>query len=190
MMKIVGPPDPTIVGSRSDANSNSVVVRLTYGTFSVLFTGDVESSAEAWLIASGAKLRATVLKVAHHGSRYSSGTRFLTAVRPRIAIISVGAGNGYGHPSPETLARLESSGAAIYRTDEDGTTLEDWLRARGVDSVDVVGIATDYCVKATAADAVAAGFNTRVLLNLTAGVAPTSTAEAIDALRAVGVAVS
>jgi len=75
-------------------------------------------------------------------------------------------------------------------TDEDGTTLEDWLRARGVDSVDVVGIATDYCVKATATDAVAAGFNTRVLLNLTAGVAPTSTAEAVESLRAAGVLVA
>jgi nicotinamidase/pyrazinamidase len=74
--------------------------------------------------------------------------------------------------------------------DEDGTTLADWLRARGVDAVDVCGIATDYCVKATAADAVAAGFDTRVLLNLTAGVAPTSTAAAIDSLRASGVAVS
>jgi nicotinamidase/pyrazinamidase len=73
---------------------------------------------------------------------------------------------------------------------DDGTKLEDWLRARGVDAVDVVGIATDYCVKATAADAVAAGFNTRVLLDLTAGVAPTTTAEAIESLRAAGVAVS
>jgi nicotinamidase/pyrazinamidase len=73
---------------------------------------------------------------------------------------------------------------------DDGTTLEDWLRARGVDAVDVVGIATDYCVKATAADAVAAGFNTRVLLDLTAGVAPTTTAEAVQELRAAGVAVS
>jgi nicotinamidase/pyrazinamidase len=73
---------------------------------------------------------------------------------------------------------------------DDGTTLADWLRARDVDKVDVVGIATDYCVKATAADAVAAGFTTRVLVNLTAGVSPTTTAEAVDALRAAGVAVA
>jgi nicotinamidase/pyrazinamidase len=73
--------------------------------------------------------------------------------------------------------------------DDDGTTLADWLRDRGVDAVDVVGIATDYCVKATAADAVAAGLRTRVLLDLTAGVAPTTTDEAIDALRAAGVTV-
>jgi nicotinamidase/pyrazinamidase len=73
---------------------------------------------------------------------------------------------------------------------DDETTLADWLRARDVDAVDVVGIATDYCVKATAADAVAAGFTTRVLVNLTAGVSPTTTAEAVDALRAAGVAIA
>jgi nicotinamidase/pyrazinamidase len=74
-------------------------------------------------------------------------------------------------------------------TDAAGTTLADWLRARDVDAVDVVGIATDYCVKATAADAVAAGFTTRVLKDLTAGVAPATTAEAVEALRAAGVEV-
>ena len=75
-------------------------------------------------------------------------------------------------------------------TDESGTTLTDWLRQRGVDEVDVVGIATDYCVRATAADAVEAGFATRVLLDLTAGVAPESTAKALEDLRAVGVEVA
>jgi nicotinamidase/pyrazinamidase len=82
------------------------------------------------------------------------------------------------------------SGFEGFLTDDGTTTLEDWLRARGVDAVDVVGIATDYCVKATAADAVAAGFNTRVLLDLTAGVAATSTAEAVESLRAAGVMVA
>jgi nicotinamidase/pyrazinamidase len=73
---------------------------------------------------------------------------------------------------------------------EDGTALADWLRARAVDSVDVAGIATDYCVRATAADAAANGFRTRVLLGLTAGVAPGTTAEAITGLRDAGVEVS
>ena len=71
--------------------------------------------------------------------------------------------------------------------DETDTALVDWLRQRGVDEVDVVGIATDYCVRATAAHAAEAGFFTRVLLDLTAGVAPESTAEAIEELRAAGV---
>lgn len=74
--------------------------------------------------------------------------------------------------------------------DDDGTSLADWLRAREVDHVDVVGIAIDYCVKATAADGVAAGFTTRVLLRLTAGVSLTTTADAVAALSAAGVDVS
>jgi nicotinamidase/pyrazinamidase len=74
-------------------------------------------------------------------------------------------------------------------TDDSGTTLVDWLRQRDVDEVDVVGIATDYCVQATAADAASHGFTTRVLLDLTAGVAPDSTAKAIESLRAAGVQV-
>jgi nicotinamidase/pyrazinamidase len=73
---------------------------------------------------------------------------------------------------------------------DDGTSLADWLRARDVDRVDVVGIATDYCVRATAADAVDAGFATRVLLELTAGVALTTTADAVAALSAAGVEVT
>jgi nicotinamidase/pyrazinamidase len=73
---------------------------------------------------------------------------------------------------------------------EGGTGLADWLRAHDVDSVDVVGIATDYCVRATAADAASAGFRTRVLLGLTTGVAPGTTAEAIEALRGSGIEVA
>ncbi len=72
-------------------------------------------------------------------------------------------------------------------TDDDGTPLAGWLAAHGIDAVDVVGIATDYCVRATAADAAANGFRTQVLLGLTAGVAPGSTGEAIAALREAGV---
>jgi nicotinamidase/pyrazinamidase len=74
--------------------------------------------------------------------------------------------------------------------DDSGTPLAEWLKQRTVDEVDVVGLATDYCVQATAADAVKAGFATRVLLDLTAGVAPDSTAKAVDELRAAGVEVS
>lgn len=75
-------------------------------------------------------------------------------------------------------------------TDDDGIPLADWLREHNVDAVDVVGIATDYCVRATAADAAANGFQTRVLLGLTAGVAPGTTAEAITSLRDGGVDVT
>jgi len=86
---------------------------------------------------------------------------------------------------------LKGAHAAAYSgfegCDDNGTPLADWLRARGVDEVDVAGIATDYCVRATAADAARNGFATRVLLDLTAGVSPESTARAIDDLRAASV---
>jgi nicotinamidase/pyrazinamidase len=99
------------------------------------------------------------------------------------------------HPDLDTRAVeavfLKGAHAAAYSgfegADEAGTPLADWLRNRGVDEVDVVGIATDYCVHATAADAARAGFTTRVLLGLTAGVAPESTAKAIEDLQAAGV---
>jgi nicotinamidase/pyrazinamidase len=102
------------------------------------------------------------------------------------------------HPQfePDTVEAVFKKGhySAAYSgfegTDESGTPLADWLRQRGIDEVDVVGLATDYCVQATAADAAQAGFATRVLRDLTAGVAPESTAKAIEDLRAVGVEVA
>ncbi len=88
-----------------------------------------------------------------------------------------------------TKGRYSAAYSGFEGADEDGATLAEWLRARGVGAVDVVGIATDYCVKATAADAVVAGFSTRVLVDLTAGVSPTTTAASLEALRAAGVSV-
>ena len=89
-----------------------------------------------------------------------------------------------------TKGEYSAAYSGFEGTDESGAPLTDWLRARDVDAVDVVGIATDYCVKATAADAAAAGFTTRVLLDLTAGVSPTTTTEAVESLRAAGVAIA
>jgi nicotinamidase/pyrazinamidase len=89
-----------------------------------------------------------------------------------------------------TKGRFEAAYSGFEGTDEAGTSLGDWLRQRDVDEVDIAGIATDYCVLATATDAAAAGFTTRVLLDLTAGVAPATTANAIDEMRAAGVAVA
>ncbi len=120
VITLLGPPEPPITGSRSDVNANSVVARLTFGSISILFAGDAEAPTEAWLLASGQDLRADVLKVAHHGSRYASGARFLRAVRPRVAVVSAGAGNEYGHPAPITLSRLGRLGVSVYRTDLDG----------------------------------------------------------------------
>ncbi len=120
VITLLGPPEPPITGSRSDVNANSVIARLTFGSVSMLFAGDAEAPTETWLLGSGEDLRADVLKVAHHGSRYASGARFLRAVRPRFAVISAGAGNEYGHPAPITVARLERLGVSVYRTDLDG----------------------------------------------------------------------
>ena len=102
------------------------------------------------------------------------------------------------HPDLDTASVeaifVKGAHAAAYSgfegADENGTPLADWLREHDIDAVDVVGIATDYCVRATAADAARGGFATRVLLDLTAGVAPDSTAKAIDELRAAAIELS
>jgi competence protein ComEC len=120
-LTLLSPPQPVLTGTRSDVNANSVVVRLDYGQTAALFAADAEAPTERWLLDSGATLAASVLKVAHHGSRYSSGGAFLRAVNPTVAVISVGQGNDYGHPAPETVARLERRGARVFRTDRDGT---------------------------------------------------------------------
>ncbi len=103
----------------TEHDDSSVVSRLSYGDVSFLFTADIYSPGEKFLLDSGVDLQATVLKVAHQGSRYSSSEEFLEAVSPRVAVITAGAGNRFGHPHPETLERLESlpSAPAVLRTD-------------------------------------------------------------------------
>lgn len=104
-----------------DLNNYSAVLRLTYGDDAFLFTGDAEAESEAEMLRAGHDLKADVLKVGHHGSDSSTTPEFLAAVAPKYAVISVGAGNDYGHPSPDTLAKLAEAGADVYRTDEAGT---------------------------------------------------------------------
>jgi len=115
---------------------------------------------------------------------------------PRHCVVGTSGADFHPRFDPGAVEAVFKKGhySAAYSgfegTDEDGTPLADWLRQRGVDEVDVVGIATDYCVQATAADAAKAGFSTRVLRDLTAGVAPESTAKAVEDLRAAGVEVT
>lgn len=104
-----------------DPNDNSLVVRIVYGEQSVLFTGDAEALAEAALEdVPHASLRADVLKVPHHGSRTSSSDAFLDLVRPKVAIASMGQRSRYGHPHPEVLARFNTRGIRLLRTDLHG----------------------------------------------------------------------
>lgn len=117
---ILNPPEPLLIGSGSDVNNNSIVARIVYGTIGVLLTGDVEAMTEERLVHDGDDLRSTVLKVAHHGSVTSSTPEFLAAVDPRVAVISVGAMNPFGHPHRATLDALQAAGAEVYRTDLDG----------------------------------------------------------------------
>jgi len=124
-LHVLFPEDDFITGTRSDPNTNSIVLMLTHGDVRVLLTGDAEVPTEQALLASGADLTATVLKVAHHGSRHSTQPGFLARVSPQVAVISCGAGNSYGHPAPELLERLEAAGIEVRRTDTEGTvTLE------------------------------------------------------------------
>ena len=120
-VEVLAPEMPLITGTSSDINNNSVVLRVTFGHVAMLLTGDAQSEAETRLLSHGpADLRSNILKVGHHGSAYSSTPAFLEAVRPKIAIISCGLHNVFGHPSPRTLAALSGVGAHIYRTDLDG----------------------------------------------------------------------
>jgi len=114
---VLGPPAQGFSGEDAD-NENSLVTSLVYGDFRVLLTGDAGVFAETQLLAARAPLPATVLKVAHHGSKGSTGAPFVQAVNPALAVIQVGADNDYGHPSTETLQRL--AGRAVLRTDENG----------------------------------------------------------------------
>jgi len=103
-----------------DLNDDSVVIKLTYGDVSFLFTGDAETHAEDKMIAAGYDINSDILKVAHHGSRSSTSSDFLQKVDPNICIIMVGANNRYGHPHQEIIDRLNLFGYEVYRTDLDG----------------------------------------------------------------------
>ncbi|MBS1812427.1 MAG: MBL fold metallo-hydrolase [Acidobacteria bacterium] len=122
---VYGPPDPLfkesdIGADRSVQNANSVVLRLSYGSFAMLFTGDAEFETEDRMMKAGANLQANVLKIGHHGSRHATSGKFLTAVAPQFAIISVGANNDYGHPAQLTMDRLKKANIKTLRTDLSG----------------------------------------------------------------------
>ncbi|MFJ8582407.1 ComEC/Rec2 family competence protein [Micromonospora sp. NPDC093277] len=119
-LTVLGPPYP-LHGSRSDPNNNSLVLAATVAGVRILLPGDAETEEQRALMGAlpSDGVRADVLKVAHHGSAYQD-PEFLAAVRPTVALVSVGAGNDYGHPNPGLLDRLTRAGARVLRTDTDG----------------------------------------------------------------------
>jgi competence protein ComEC len=122
VLEILHPPRDLMAGTESDSNNNSLVLRLVWDRASFLLTGDIEAEAEQLLVRSGQTVSASVLKVAHHGSGGSSTEVFLGAADPGYAVISVGAGNRFGHPHQAVLERLDQLGDVItLRTDELGT---------------------------------------------------------------------
>jgi competence protein ComEC len=103
-------------------NADSLVIRIEYGASSVLFEGDAEAPSEQAMVAQQRVAPVTLLKVGHHGSNSSTTPSFLSAAKPKDAIVSVGRGNKFGHPRFEIVERISGSGARLYRTDEFGVT--------------------------------------------------------------------
>lgn len=108
------------VNAADGTNNSSLILKIKYGQTSFLFMADAEAEAEQALLASGADLSATVLKVGHHGSDTSTSYSFLQAVNPQYAVVSVGAKNSYGHPAGSVLSLLQDAGVKLYRTDLQG----------------------------------------------------------------------
>jgi len=146
-LTIMAPTEPLFTREQTKTggnvpNVNSVVARLDYGDFSMLLPGDAEEQTEHRLLTKEQNLNATILKVAHHGSKYATSKDFIDRVKPQVIIISCGAWNRYGHPAQVVLDRLKAANAKLYRTDLQG---EITITTRGKEN--------DYVVK-TAKEAI------------------------------------
>ncbi|HHY81631.1 MAG TPA: MBL fold metallo-hydrolase [Clostridiales bacterium] len=119
VLEILSPENP----DEEKLNDASIAARLTFGEISFLFAGDAEVPSEKKMLEAGYNLKSTVLKAGHHGSSTSTSKEFLEAVSPEAVVIMCGAGNTYGHPHKETLAKLEAAGIKVYRTDLMGTII-------------------------------------------------------------------
>jgi competence protein ComEC len=108
-------------GDEASENEQSLVFRLSYRDFSMIFCADAGFEAEERMMTGDIELKSKVIKVGHHGSRYSTSVKFIERVHPRLALISAGAGNRFGLPATRTLELLRSENIPLYRTDRDGT---------------------------------------------------------------------
>lgn len=109
-----------VLGANTDPNETALVMELTTPSISVLYTSDIGTNQELALMEEGVLGAIDILKVAHHGSKYSSSSTFIDRIRPKWAVVSVGAKNGYGHPASEILKRFDTLGSRLLRTDKDG----------------------------------------------------------------------
>lgn len=128
ILTVLAPSEPFFTADQmkaggNETNANSIVLRLDYGVFSMLFAGDVEMQTEQRFLSKDLDLKAKIIKVAHHGSKYATTQDFLTRVEPEVAIISDGAWNRYGHPAQATLDRIKAAHAKVYRTDLQGEVI-------------------------------------------------------------------
>lgn len=121
----LGEAEFTVVGPLKEAegNNNSLVIKLSYGDTSFLFSGDAEYEEEKDILAAGYDLSATVLKTGHHGSKDSTSYEYLYEVHPQYAVISVGKDDSYGLPDEDLLSRLRDADVSVYRTDLQGTVI-------------------------------------------------------------------
>ena len=126
ILDVLWPPREWFGAPLREVNDASVVLLARYGTGSILLTGDMEARSERAILASGADVKTMILKVAHHGSRTSSSTGFLLAAQPRVAAISLGKGNRYGHPHPSITERFRGFRIPVQRTDLEGTISFIW----------------------------------------------------------------
>ncbi len=137
LLMILAPSEPFFTKDKmstggNEANANSIVARVDYGSFSMLLTGDAEEQTEHRLLTKELDLQSKVIKIGHHGSKYASAGDFLGRVKPEVAIVSCGAWNRYGHPSQAVLDRLKAANVKLYRTDLQG---EITITTRGKDDL-------------------------------------------------------
>jgi competence protein ComEC len=123
-------PPPSLVESKE--NNQSMVLRLTYRGNAIIFMGDMEAKGERELIATGAEIRAAIVKVPHHGSKTSSCPAFIAAVHPQVAVVSLGYHNRFHFPSAAVIERYRESGASVLMTSEVGQVTAD-VGAEGID---------------------------------------------------------
>ena len=133
--RVLFPLEPTDTGE----NENSIAIRISDGMDSFLFTGDLEEEQEEILLEQEPNLEITALQIGHHGSNTSSSWDFLSKIQPKMAFISAGKDNSYGHPRPETLSKLkilmQQDSTKIYQTAKEGSVKAEWIYKTGIFSL-------------------------------------------------------